>query len=36
LQRTPDLLPVLKEVGVVDSGGAGLVKLLEGMPFLRI
>jgi DAK2 domain fusion protein YloV len=31
LQRTPDLLPVLKEVGVVDSGGAGLVKLLEGM-----
>jgi DAK2 domain fusion protein YloV len=31
LQRTPDLLPVLKEVGVVDSGGAGLCKLLEGM-----
>src|SRR5690606_9606417 len=25
LQRTPDLLPVLKEVGVVDSGGQGLV-----------
>ena len=24
LERTPDLLPVLKEVGVVDSGGAGL------------
>ena len=31
LDRTPDLLPVLKEVGVVDSGGAGLVKILEGM-----
>ena len=25
LIRTPDLLPVLKEVGVVDSGGQGLV-----------
>ena len=23
LERTPELLPVLKEVGVVDSGGAG-------------
>ncbi len=31
LKRTPDLLPVLKEVGVVDSGGAGLVKIFEGM-----
>lgn len=31
LDRTPDLLPVLKEVGVVDSGGAGLIKILEGM-----
>ena len=31
LEHTPDLLPVLKEVGVVDSGGAGLVKILEGM-----
>ena len=31
LNRTPDLLPVLKEVGVVDSGGAGLVKILQGM-----
>ncbi|MFA6829285.1 MAG: DAK2 domain-containing protein [Bacilli bacterium] len=30
LQRTPDLLPVLKEVGVVDSGGAGLCKIIEG------
>lgn len=30
LKRTPDLLPVLKEVGVVDSGGAGYVKILEG------
>lgn len=31
LEHTPDLLPVLKEVGVVDSGGAGLVYILEGM-----
>ncbi|NLG82736.1 MAG: DAK2 domain-containing protein [Bacilli bacterium] len=30
LNRTPNLLPVLKEVGVVDSGGAGLVVLYEG------
>lgn len=30
LQRTPDLLPVLKEVGVVDSGGAGFCKIIEG------
>lgn len=30
LKRTPDLLPVLKEVGVVDSGGAGLVVIYEG------
>ena len=31
LERTPDLLPVLKEAGVVDSGGAGLVYIIEGM-----
>src|SRR5690554_2680791 len=30
LKRTPDLLPVLKEVGVVDSGGAGLLTIYEG------
>lgn len=30
LKRTPDLLPVLKEVGVVDSGGQGLVTVYEG------
>lgn len=30
LNRTPDLLPVLKEVGVVDSGGAGLLVIYEG------
>jgi len=30
LERTPDLLPVLKEVGVVDSGGQGLVTIYEG------
>lgn len=29
LAKTPDLLPVLKEVGVVDSGGQGLVYVLE-------
>ena len=31
LERTPELLSVLKEAGVVDSGGAGLVVILEGM-----
>ncbi|AQP54067.1 hypothetical protein CBF34_06490 [Vagococcus penaei] len=30
LEKTPDLLPVLKEVGVVDSGGQGLVFVYEG------
>ena len=30
LDHTPELLPVLKEVGVVDSGGAGLVLILSG------
>jgi len=30
LKRTPDLLPILKEVGVVDSGGQGLVIIYEG------
>ena len=30
LENTPNLLPVLKEVGVVDSGGAGLLLILEG------
>ncbi len=30
LDKTPDLLPVLKEVGVVDSGGQGLVFVYEG------
>ncbi|MFV0392955.1 MAG: DAK2 domain-containing protein [Coprobacillaceae bacterium] len=30
LNRTPELLPVLKEVGVVDSGGAGLLLVLTG------
>lgn len=30
LKRTPELLPVLKEVGVVDSGGQGLVVIYEG------
>lgn len=31
LARTPDMLPVLKEAGVVDSGGEGLVTILEGV-----
>jgi DAK2 domain fusion protein YloV len=31
VQRTPDLLPVLKEAGVVDSGGKGLFFILEGI-----
>ena len=31
LERTPELLNVLKEAGVVDSGGAGLVAITEGM-----
>ncbi len=30
LNRTPDMLPVLKEVGVVDSGGQGLLFIYEG------
>ena len=36
LDRTPDLLPVLKAAGVVDAGGKGFVSLLEGVVlFLR-
>lgn len=31
VQRTPSLLPVLKQAGVVDSGGKGLFYILEGM-----
>lgn len=34
LAKTPDLLPVLKEVGVVDSGGQGLVYVYSG--FLEV
>ena len=30
LAKTPELLPVLKEAGVVDSGGQGLVEVLKG------
>jgi DAK2 domain fusion protein YloV len=30
LQNTPDLLPVLKQAGVVDAGGKGFVTILEG------
>ncbi len=31
VERTPELLPVLKQAGVVDSGGMGLFLILEGM-----
>lgn len=31
LERTPELLPVLKKAGVVDSGAAGLIYIMEGM-----
>lgn len=31
VQRTPELLPVLKEAGVVDSGGIGLYFIFDGM-----
>ncbi|MCD8300944.1 MAG: DAK2 domain-containing protein [Clostridiales bacterium] len=30
LERTPDMLPVLKQAGVVDAGGQGLVEILKG------
>jgi hypothetical protein len=36
LERTPEMLPILQKAGVVDSGGSGLVYILEGMMrFLR-
>jgi len=31
LEKTPDMLPALKKAGVVDSGGAGLIYIAEGM-----
>lgn len=31
LQKTPEMLPVLKEAGVVDAGGKGLLVIYEGM-----
>ncbi|MBX3061713.1 MAG: DAK2 domain-containing protein [Anaerolineae bacterium] len=31
VKRTPELLPILKKAGVVDSGGQGLVVFFEGM-----
>ncbi len=31
LARTPEMLPVLKEAGVVDAGGAGLVEIVRGL-----
>lgn len=33
LKKTPELLPVLEEAGVVDSGGAGLIYIFEGMNY---
>ena len=30
LEKTPEMLPVLKEAGVVDSGGQGLIEILKG------
>ncbi|MBO4267229.1 MAG: DAK2 domain-containing protein [Lachnospiraceae bacterium] len=30
LEKTPEMLPVLKEAGVVDSGGQGLLEILKG------
>ena len=30
LALTPEMLPVLKQAGVVDSGGQGLVEVLKG------
>lgn len=30
LEQTPELLPVLKEAGVVDSGGQGLIEIIKG------
>jgi fatty acid kinase len=36
VQRTPDQLPILREAGVVDAGGMGLLRLLEGaLAFVR-
>lgn len=31
LEKTPELLPILKKAGVIDSGGAGFIKVIEGM-----
>ena len=36
LSQTPEMLPVLKEAGVVDSGGQGLIELLKGCFYLYI
>jgi DAK2 domain fusion protein YloV len=36
VRRTPDLLPVLKEAGVVDAGGYGLAILMEGLASVLI
>lgn len=33
LERTPEILPVLKQAGVVDAGGCGVVTILEGAEY---
>lgn len=33
LENTPELLPVLREAGVIDSGGAGLFYIIDGMRY---
>ena len=35
LARTPELLAVLKEAGVVDAGGAGLLEIIRGVRAAR-
>ena len=35
LNQTPEMLPVLKEAGVVDSGGQGLLQVIEGSIMTR-
>ena len=36
LERTPELLPVLKKAGVIDSGGAGFIYIIEGMKMVLL
>ena len=36
LDKTPEMLPQLKQAGVVDSGGQGLVEVLAGIKYLSV